>query len=130
LKPTVAAPARSAAPTAAASLPLPSPSQPARPAINNYTSLARLAVTYGGKGVNQQNWGGPGSLLAFGFLFFVPSLVCLGCMCCQYQHRCCKCDGQDPGVAILSPDGTWVVNPITAQEQEIRYDEFANDNVL
>ena len=128
-KPTVAA-TKGAAP-APSPAPAVSVRQPPRPAATtNYTALARLAVTYGGKGGNQQNWGGPGSLLAFGFLFFIPSLVGLGCMCCQYQHRCCKCDGQDPGVAVLAADGTWVVNPIAAHEQEIRYDEFANDNVL
>ena len=29
----------------------------------------------------------------------------------------------------FGPDGTWTMNPMVAHE-EIRYDEFVNDNVL
>ena len=58
---------------------------------NNYTSLSRMKYSYGGSGVNSTNWSGPASLLAFGFLFFIPSILCLGCMCCQYKQYCCQC---------------------------------------
>ena len=66
-------------------------SVPAPAATNNYTSLSRMKYAYGGNGINGTNWSGPASLLAFGFLFFIPSILCLGCMCCQYKQYCCQC---------------------------------------
>ena len=84
---------RSVTPTAVpSSISSKSPASPPTPtAVNNYTSLARMKYVYGGKGVNSTNWSGPASLLAFGFLFFIPSILCLGCMCCQYKQYCCQC---------------------------------------
>lgn len=51
-------------------------------ARNNYTSITNTSVLYGGAGVNSTDWSGPACLLIFGFVIFIPGMLCGICMIC------------------------------------------------
>lgn len=49
---------------------------------SNYSTIANLTVRYGGVGVNSTDWSGPACLLIFGFIIFIPGMLCCICMMC------------------------------------------------
>jgi hypothetical protein len=51
-------------------------------AASNFSSLANLTIKYGGAGSNDTDWSGPACLLIFGFLIFIPGMLCCICMLC------------------------------------------------
>jgi hypothetical protein len=51
-------------------------------AASNYSSIANMTYTYGGSGVNSTDWSGPACLLIFGFIIFIPGMLCCICMMC------------------------------------------------
>ena len=49
---------------------------------SNFSSIANLTYSYGGAGVNSTDWSGPACLLIFGFIIFIPGMLCCICMMC------------------------------------------------
>lgn len=79
----------------------------------DYSSLKDLVISYGGDGVNHTNWTGPGCLLAFGFVFFLPSAIFCLIICCS---NCCGDKDRD--------DKKGGMSDLEA------YDEHTGDNIL
>ena len=82
---------------------------------NDYSSLSTFVIKYGGDGINSTNWSGPASLLAFGFIIFIPSSMCSICIC--FSSKTIEYGG-DVGIEVENP--MW----------EEPYDEHVGDNIL
>lgn len=77
---------------------------------HDYSPLKNLVITYGGDGINHTNWTGPACLLAFGFIFFLPSAIFCLIICCSSKNRD---ENSKSGMADLE-----------------EYDQHTGDNVL